>query len=219
MGRVKVNGEVVTLFGMSIDPEKDIVLVDDVQVLVPATRTIMLNKPSGYITTCSDPQQRDTVMSLVPEIPGIHPVGRLDKETTGLLLLTNDGELTYSLTHPRHHIDKIYIACIKKLPTPGNIERLRKGIDIGDGDGITAPAKVRVIKNFGQDVELEIIIHEGKKRQVRRMLKAIGHPVLHLKRVQVGDLPLGDLAEGQWRDLTSVETDNLKKISNLEATS
>ncbi len=214
MGRVKVNGTVVTLFGTTIDPNIDIVMVDDVCVSLPVSKTIMLNKPAGYITTCSDPQQRDTVMSLVPDFAGLHPVGRLDKETTGLLILTNDGELTYSLTHPRHHIDKIYIASIKKLPTPGNLERLRNGVDIGDGDGITSPAKVRVVKNFGQDVDLEIIIHEGKKRQVRRMLKSIGHPVLHLQRVQVGDLTMGDLKESEWRELTKEEVEDLKILTD-----
>ncbi len=216
MGRVKVNGEVVTLFGTCIEAGVDVVLVDDKLVELPVSKTIMLNKPAGYITTCSDPQQRDTVMSLVPQIAGLHPVGRLDKETTGLLILTNDGELTYALTHPRHHIDKIYVASINKLPTPGSLERLRNGVDIGDGDGITSPAKVRVIKNYGQDVDLEIIIHEGKKRQVRRMLKSIGHPVLSLMRIQVGELTLGDLEQGQWRELTIIEVENLKKISNIQ---
>lgn len=217
MGRVKVNGEVVTLFGITVDVEKDVILVDDKLVSLPNGKTIMLNKPAGYITTCNDPQQRDTVMSLVPSIAGLHPVGRLDKETTGLLILTNDGELTYALTHPRHHINKIYIASINKLPTPGSLQRLRQGVDIGDGDGITAPANVRVIKNFGQDVDLEIIIHEGKKRQVRRMLKTIGHPVLHLQRIQVGELTLGELEIGEWRELTTEEVSELKKMTNIEA--
>ena len=202
-GRVTVNGEVISLLGTRADPERDVIAVDGALITRPAKRTIMLNKPAGYITTRSDPRARDTVMALVPAIPGLHPVGRLDKDTTGLLLLTNDGDLTFALTHPRHHVEKTYHAWVVGRPTENALQRLRKGVELSDG--LTAPAAVRVVRAEGGRALVELTIHEGKKRQVRRMLQAEGYPVTTLKRVQIGPLALGDLPEGQWRELTPEE--------------
>ena len=172
-------------------------------VTKPAHRTLMLNKPAGYLTTRDDPRARDTVMMLVPEIPGLHPVGRLDKDTTGLLLLTNDGDLTYALTHPKHHVDKIYRAWVEGLPSRWALDALRAGVFIEDG--MTAPAQARRVLTRGERTLVEITIHEGRKRQVRRMLHAVSVPVISLARTRVGPLELGDLPEGQWRELTATE--------------
>lgn len=177
--------------------------MDGVPVNQPAKRTILLHKPAGYITTRLDPHARDTVMSLVPPIPGLHPIGRLDKDTTGLLLLTNDGDLTYALTHPKHHVDKIYRAHVAGVPTAEELDRLRHGIMLEDG--LTAPAQVRLVSRGADSAVVDLTIHEGRKRQVRRMLKAIGHPVTTLSRLRVGPISLGNLPQGVWRDLTPEE--------------
>lgn len=210
-GRVTVNGDVVSLLGTRVDPEQDAVAVDGVPIARPAARTIMLNKPAGYLTTRDDPQARDTVMALAPEIPGLHPIGRLDMDTTGLLLLTNDGELTYALTHPKHHVDKTYHAWVEGTPDDDALERLRRGITLTDGP--TFPAAVRRLRTRDGRTLVEVIIHEGRKRQVRRMLQAVGHPALTLQRTKIGPLTLGDLLEGHWRDLTFEEIHALREAS------
>lgn len=201
-GRVTVNGQVVNL-GDCVDPLRDLVAVDGQPVHLPAWRTIMLNKPAGIVTSRKDPHATDTVMSLVPPIPGLHPVGRLDKNTTGLLLLTNDGELTFALTHPRHVVDKTYRAWVRGIPSNDALQQLRRGIALADGP--TAPAQARRIFTRADRTMVEITIHEGRKRQVRRMLEAVGAPVISLSRVRIGPLGLGDLPEGQWRDLREDE--------------
>lgn len=202
-----VNGEVVSLLGTRVDPARDVVTVDGVPITHPAKRTVMLHKPAGYLTTRQDPRARDTVMALVPDIPGLHPVGRLDKDTTGLLLLTNDGDLTYALTHPKHHVEKTYHAWVQGVPSQRALTQLRRGILLEDG--LTAPAQVRLLRSEAGRSLLEIIIHEGRKRQVRRMCEAVGHPVVALSRQRIGPLRLGDLREGEWRDLTDEERDDL----------
>jgi 23S rRNA pseudouridine2605 synthase len=207
-GRVSVNGEVVTLFGRQVDPEVDVVAVDGVPIVRPGGRTLLLHKPADCVTTRSDPHAHGTVMDLVPDIPGLHPVGRLDKDTTGLLLLTNDGDLTYVLTHPRHHVDKTYRAWVYGVPNEESLQRLRTGIELEDG--MTSPAEACVLTRKGNTALVQLVIHEGRKRQIRRMLIAIGHRVFGLARVRVGPLTLGDLPEGQWRDLTSEEIAELK---------
>ncbi len=197
----------VTLLGTQVDPARDIVAVDGVPVRLPAHRTLMLNKPAGVITTRSDPHARDTVMALLPEIPGLHPIGRLDKETTGLLLLTNDGDLTYALTHPKHHVEKTYRAWVQGVPDTAALAQLRDGVLLEDG--LTAPAHVKRILTREDRTLLEITIHEGRKRQVRRMLLVVGHPVISLARTRIGPLTLGDLPEGQWREVTADEVRTL----------
>lgn len=213
-GRVTVNGELVTLLGTRIDPQQDTVAVDGVPITQPTKRTIMLNKPAGFITTRHDPQARDTVMTLVPPIPGLHPIGRLDMETTGLLLLTNDGDLTYALTHPKHHVNKTYQAWVTGVPTDDELTALRCGIQLDDG--LTAPAEVRQLQESHDRALIEITIHEGRNRQVRRMLKAIGHPVVSLRRLRIGPLELGDLNDGAWRDLTHDELQEIYAAAGVD---
>jgi pseudouridine synthase len=202
-GRVTVNGEVVVRLGTRVDPLGDVVSVDGVSISLPTLCTIMLHKPAGYLTTVSDPFARDTVMSLVPQIDGLHPIGRLDKDTTGLLLFTNDGDLTFALTHPRHHVHKTYRAWVTGRPNEKHLAQLRNGVLLSDG--VTAPAEAHIVAHESERTLVELIIHEGRKRQVRRMLQAIGHPVLSLIRLGVGPLLLGSLPESHWRQLSLEE--------------
>ena len=210
-GRVTVNGALVTLLGTRVDAERDVVAVDGVPVTRPAKHTLMLNKPPGYLTTVSDPQARNTVMSLAPAIDGLHPIGRLDQETTGLLLLTNDGDLTFALTHPRHHVDKTYRAWVTGRPNEKHLAQLRRGIVLSDG--LTAPAEVEIVARDAERTLVEVTIFEGRKRQVRRMLQTIGHPVLSLTRLSIGPLTLGPLPEAQWRELNEAEVQALYHAS------
>lgn len=210
-GAVTVNGEPVLVPGHPIDVETDFVAFEGKPV-EPLTEHIylMLNKPAGYITTRSDERRRPTVMDLVTDLPDtIYPVGRLDLETEGLLLFTNDGNFAYRLLHPSHEIEKTYIAWVKGLPREDRIQRLRQGVKIPSGT--TAPAKVKRLKTSkdGLSTEFEVTIHEGKKRQVRMMFKAVGHPVIRLKRVQIGTLKLGNLLSERYRFLTSEEVSEL----------
>nr|MDQ3293995.1 rRNA pseudouridine synthase [Actinomycetota bacterium] len=173
-GRVRVNGEVAVL-GRRVDVEVDEVTVDGVPVgVAPGLVHYLLNKPAGVVSTASDPQGRQTVVQLVPADPRVFPVGRLDLDTEGLLVLTNDGGLTERLTHPRHGVEKEYLAAVEGEPTRATLRRLREGVDLDDGP--TAPAKVTLVEpNL-----LRITIHEGRNRQVRRMCEAVGHPVTRL---------------------------------------
>ncbi|WAM32978.1 rRNA pseudouridine synthase [Caldicellulosiruptor morganii] len=198
-GRVKVNGRTVTELGFKVDPQKDEVFVDG-KKLVPVQKKIyiMLNKPFGVISSAKDEKGRKTVIDLVKDKVDVRvfPVGRLDFDTTGLILLTNDGEFAYKVTHPKHDIEKTYIALISGVPTRDEIERFEKGLVI-DGK-LTSPAKLKVLKVFKQSSLVEIKIHEGRNRQVRKMCDAIGHRVLSLKRVAIGKLKLGRLKEGEF---------------------
>jgi len=211
---VTVNGEVISLLGTKVDPEQDVVTVDGKPIQMSTPRTLMLNKPAGYITTRSDPHARDTVMSLVPEIPGLHPIGRLDKDTTGLLLLTNDGTLTNALTHPRHRVNKTYHAWVQEIPTERAVRKLMTGVEI-EGKK-TAPAQVEVLRVDKHRTLLAITIHEGRKRQVRLMCAAVGHPVISLTRVSLGPLVLGHLKEGKWRDLSPAEVQSLFRAAGVK---
>ena len=208
-----MNGQVVSL-GASADPERDAIAVDGIVINRPAHRTLMLHKPAGVVTSRKDPHAVDTVMSLVPPIPGLHPVGRLDKDTTGLLLLTNDGDLTYALTHPRHLVDKTYRAWVPGIPNNEALHQLRQGVTLADGP--TAPARVRRVLTRTDRTLVEVVIHEGRKRQVRRMLEAVGYPVISLSRTRLGPLALGDLPEGQWRDLSEDELQALYEAAGLK---
>lgn len=209
-GRVTVNGELVDYMGCVINPEEDVVKIDG-KVIEPENKKyyIVLNKPKNYVTTVSDDLGRPTVMQLVSDINArIYPVGRLDFDTTGLLIMTNDGEFANILTHPKHVVNKTYIARIDKPLDENQLDRLRNGIDL---DGVlTSPAKAENIKRPQKGFEVKITIHEGKNRQVRRMLDAVGANVMSLKRISVGSLTLGNLPEGKWRRLSDAEINKLR---------
>ena len=204
-GRVLVNGEVAAL-GRRIDPDADNVEVDGVPVGVrPDLVYYLLNKRRGVVTTASDPQGRPTVVEQVPAEPRVFPVGRLDADTEGLLLLTNDGDLTHRLTHPSFGVEKDYLAEVQGRPSAGAVRRLREGVELDDG--LTAPAKVALVPPNG----LRITIHEGRNRQVRRMCEAVGHPVVRLVRTRIGPLADRDLAPGAWRALETAEVRALER--------
>ena len=206
-GRVRVNGEVARP-GQRVDPEADVIEVDGAQIGVKAGLVhLLLNKPAGVITTAADPQGRPTVLDLVPTEPRVFPVGRLDADTEGLLLLTNDGDLAHRLTHPSFGVEKEYLAEVEGEPSRGALRRLRDGVELDDGT--TAPAKVA---SLGDRV-LRITIHEGRNRQVRRMCEAVGHPVRRLVRTRIGPLAERDLAPGEWRELTQDEVRALERAA------
>ena len=213
-GRVTVNDEVMTELSYKVDEENDIVKVDDKLIKEENKLVyILLNKPEGYITTVKDQFDRPSVLDLVSDIKErVYPIGRLDYETSGLLLLTNDGDLTYKLTHPKHEVDKTYVARVKGKLTKEEIERFKTGLKIEDYT--TAPAKLKVIKYDEQRDSslLEIKIHEGKNRQVRKMCKAINHPVLRLRRSAMGKIKIGDCEIGKYRYLRE---DEIKYLKNL----
>ena len=210
-GLVTVNGELVLVPGHSINVEMDTVEFEGKPVEPLAEHIyLMLNKPAGYLTTRHDERGRPTVMDLVADLPDtIYPVGRLDLETEGLLLFTNDGGFAHRLLHPSHEVGKTYLAWVKGVPCNDAIQRLRQGIKIASGT--TAPAKVKCLRvsKDGTSTKFEVVIHEGKKRQVRLMFKAVGHPVIRLKRVRIGNLRLGTLASGAYRLLTPEEISEL----------
>ncbi|HEY8416728.1 MAG TPA: pseudouridine synthase [Limnochordales bacterium] len=214
LGRVQVNGRTVTEPGFKVDPDRDEVRVDG-RVIRPASdfRYIMLHKPAGYVTTVTDPQGRPTVMALVPADRRLFPVGRLDLDTEGLLLLTDDGALAHRLTHPRYGVPKIYQARVAGAVSEEALSRLRQGVLLEDGP--TAPARVRLLRQDADGALLEIELKEGRKRQVRRMCQAVGHPVLYLKRVAFGPLRLGRLPKGRYRPLTPAEVEALKRAAGL----
>lgn len=214
-GKVKVNGKMVTEMGLKIDPAKDEVTYLDKKISTKDTKMvyIMLYKPEGYVTTAKEQFGRPAVVDLIKGVnERIFPVGRLDYDTSGLLLLTNDGDLTYKLTHPKHDVDKTYIAKLYGIPDEGALQKFRRGVVI-DGKR-TKPAKIQIIDKDkdGRFCTAEIIIHEGRNRQVRKMCEAIKHPVAQLKRVATGDLKLGDLPKGKYRHLTEKEVKYLKKL-------
>jgi len=206
-GRVRVNGERAEL-GRRVDPDADLVEVDGVPVGVAAGLVyFLLNKPVGVVTTADDPQGRPTVVELVPDDPRVFPVGRLDVDTEGLLLLTNDGTLTHRLTHPSFGVEKEYLASVQGRPTRGELRRLREGVELDDGP--TAPAQVSLVAPS----LVRITIHEGRNRQVRRMCEAIGHPVDRLVRHRIGPLTDKKLRPGQWRELTQDEVRALERAT------
>ncbi len=222
-GRVCVNGEVKTELGTKVDPAVDLVTVDGVPVVLGAGASyLMLNKPAGVLTTMSDPYGRTTVAELMPldRYPGLFPVGRLDKDTTGLLLFTTDGDLGQMLLHPSHHVWKTYLALVNGVCSDKELDALRRGIVLDDGP--CQPARCRVLPNREAHVvaphgarsgttAVEVVIREGRKNQVKRMLSKIGHPVLRLHRSKFGELELGNLKPGTWRELTELEVRTLKE--------
>jgi pseudouridine synthase len=213
-GRVTVNGVTVRELGSKADPASDDIRVDGRRITVTERRRyILLNKPAGYVTTRSDPQRRPTVMDLISGVREyIYPVGRLDFDSEGLLLLTNDGELAARLTHPRHEVPREYEVLVLGVPDAHDIDRLAKGVTI-EGRR-TDPARVQLTAGRHEGhATLRITIGEGRNRQVRRMFEAIGHPVDHLRRVAIGPLRDSKLRPGQWRELTRDEVRALQKAS------
>ncbi len=207
-GHITVNGEIAVL-GRRVNPDADLIEIDGVAVGVkPGLVYYLLNKPSGVVTTASDPEGRDTVVDFVPPEPRVFPVGRLDVDTEGLLILTNDGELTHRLTHPSFGVDKEYLAHVVGKPNAGALKKLREGVELDDG--ITAPAKVGVVAPS----LLRIVIHEGRNRQVRRMCEAVGHPVVRLIRARIGPLRDDQLAPGDVRQLTQAEVRSLEQATS-----
>ena len=259
-GRVRVNGTVVTEMGTRANPATDKIEVDGRPLKAPPLGNspeqftyILLNKPTGILTTARDTHDRPTVLDIIygrlagdnqqkadtvahrphaqregaprtkqpsarnrntePAIPRVFPVGRLDVDTTGLLLLTNDGDLTFRLTHPRFGVEKEYQALVRGRPSPAAMQSLRKGIEI-EGE-LTAPAKVDEVKHEGDNALLRLVIHEGRKRQIRLMCNAVGNPVITLQRVRFGPLALGNLQPGKWRYLATHEIHALRRAVRL----
>lgn len=225
-GRVRVNGKVVTELGSKVDPRRDRVTVDGIEYrLAQGPAYLMLNKPAGYVTTMSDPQGRPCVADLVPtdRYPGLFAVGRLDRDTTGLLLFTTNGEAAQQLLHPSHHVSKHYVALVEGRPTEQQLERLREGVRLRDGMAQPAEVEVlgptdelfRAVAPEGARGDVSVVgirIREGRKHQVKRMLGAIGHKVLRLHRDAFGPLVLRDVAPGSWRPLTDEEVRAVERI-------
>ena len=208
-GRVSVNGTCVSKLGMDIDENADTVSIDG-KVLSQAENKvyIMLNKPRGVLCTCSDDRGRKTVLSLLGNMEArLYPVGRLDYDTQGLLLLTNDGDFAYRCTHPKHELSKTYQAVVRGSLTAQVIEQLRKRVDIGDV--ITSSASVDIEKTQGDRAWVRIVIHEGRNRQVKRMFESVGCRVEMLRRTAIGNLELGDLETGKWRKLSKKDFEML----------
>ena len=209
-GRVKVNGSVATL-GDKVDPTRDAVTLNGATVnLDPSIRYLALHKPVGVVTTMRDPQGRRDIREFVPEEPRVFPVGRLDLDSEGLLLLTNDGDLAEALTHPRYGVEKEYLVEVEGTPTPKHLGALRRGVELEDGP---ARAKsVRIVDARGGRGQLALVMTEGRKREVRRLLDAVGLPVHRLVRVRIGPITLGRLRPGGVRDLTPDEVLALAKL-------
>lgn len=208
-GQVKVNGKTVTTLGMKVDPDKDKIEVQGNPIRLERKRLFAFYKPRGVITSMSDPRGRRVVADYFREIPErVFPVGRLDFDTEGLLLVTNDGELANLLMHPRYGVEKCYHATVRGHPSEAVLERLRRGIRLEDG--WTAPAKVRRIRQEKGHTVLEIVIHEGRNRLVRRMCEAVGHPVRHLIRTRFSFITLGNLSPGTYRELSRDEMERLR---------
>ena len=229
-GRVCVNGQAVCELGAKVDPMRDEVTVDGKRVEPLGDHAcILLNKPAGYLTTMSDPYDRPCVASLVPTevLPGLFPVGRLDADTTGLLLFTTDGLLGQRLLHPSHHVDKSYVALVEGCPSEDELERLRSGVVLDDGPASPAQAQLLGVHDplaltlaphgIANDTSiLSICIHEGRKHQVKRMCEAISHPVIALHRHSFGPLSLGNEEEGSWRELRAEEIAALRRCAGLD---
>jgi 23S rRNA pseudouridine2605 synthase len=211
-GRVSVNGRVVRQLGTRVDPERDHVKVDGRHLkAAPPQVYLMLNKPVRYLSSLSDPQGRPTIAELLPGVRlRVFPVGRLDFDAEGLLLLTNHGELAQALLHPRYHVPKTYLIKVKGVLTDEEIATLERGVELEDGR--TAPARVQKVRKAEQNSWLELTIHEGRQHQVKRMLEAVGHSVLKLKRTRLGPLSLGNLPPGQYRFLTDREANALRAL-------
>jgi pseudouridine synthase len=217
-GKVTINGQLAEL-GSQADPDTDDIRVEGRRLRFSAQRHYLaVHKPTGYISSRSDPEGRPTVMQLIPEHLRklVYPVGRLDLDSEGLLLLMDDGDLANQLIHPRYEVPKRYQALVSGNVGDTTLAKLRKGVLLEDG--LTAPAHVRVLERMEKSTALEVAIHEGRKRQVRRMLEMVGHPVQRLVRVAVGGLELGNLPAGKWRELTAAEVALLRRAVEKHST-
>jgi len=212
-GEITVNGHLVTEMGTQVEPGADVIAYQGRKIgNKPRMVYVLLNKPAGFICSVNDPQGRPTVLSLLKDIEErIYPVGRLDYDTSGLLLLSNDGEFTNLMIHPRYKIIKTYEAQVKGRVSQAELDRMCRGLLLEDG--MTAPAQVKLLFQDETSSLLEISIHEGRKRQIKRMCAAINHPVLNLKRIQLAFLSLQDIEEGKYRLLSSQEVEALKKCA------
>ena len=212
-GRVSVNDTIITEMGTQVE-DGDVVKVDGAVIrLEEEKRYILYHKPAGEVTTVSDEKGRETVMDRFRDFPvRIYPVGRLDYDSEGLLLLTNDGELAQRLTHPSCEVDKVYLARVTGNPSNEAIDRMRRGVYMEGDERRTYPAEVRVIRDEALFSDILVTIHEGRNRQVRRMFDAVGHKVLLLRRVRFGTLELGALRRGEWRELTRQEIEALQAL-------
>ncbi len=207
-GRVRVNGQPGEL--RTAVSGLDRVELDGRPVTLQKLAYMLLHKPAAVVTTARDPQGRPTVVSLVPPSPRVVPVGRLDADTTGLLLLTNDGQLAHRLAHPRYGVEKTYVADVEGRPSPTTVRRLGRGVVLDDGP--TAPARVRLLAPS----RLELVLHEGRTRQVRRMCESVGHPVRQLHRSGYAGLDMAEVSPGEARSLTGVEVASLRRLVGLE---
>jgi 23S rRNA pseudouridine2605 synthase/16S rRNA pseudouridine516 synthase len=214
-GQVQVNNSVITKLGTKVDPQKDIVEVNGKLVKYKEIKHysyILLNKPKGYLTSLSDPFDRPTVLDLLKVVKErVYPVGRLDFNSEGLLILTNDGELAYALTHPAKEVEKVYIVKVKGIPSPEKLKILSKGVVLENNYRIS-PCNIYLLKISNSNAILKIKIREGKKRQIRKMAEYIGHFVLKLRRTQLGPISLKGVKPGEYRYLNKEEIRNLKKI-------
>jgi 23S rRNA pseudouridine2605 synthase len=208
-GRVVVNGEPGELHTRV--RSGDVVEVDGSRVEAQELAYVLLHKPAGVVTTASDPHGRPTVVDLVEHQARVVPVGRLDADTTGVLLLTNDGPLAHRLAHPRYGVAKVYEARVEGSPAPVALARLRDGVELEDGT--TAPAEARILTTGPSSSIVELTLHEGRKHQVKRMCAAIGHPVVRLHRSRYAGLELGALGPGEWRELSSPEVEELRQVA------
>lgn len=214
-GKVTVNGEVIKELGSKADPEKDHIKVNG-KLINPQLRSrekvyVLLNKPKGYLSSVSDPEGRPLVMEMLPPSLGrLHPVGRLDFNTEGLLLLTNDGDFTNFVTAARNRVEKVYEVKVKGVPTDSGIERLRRGVVLDDGTR-TAPAKIQKLNETRTNAWYEVLLHQGRNQQVRRMFELIGHSVLKLRRTRIGFLRDENLKPGHWRFLSPAEARKMMK--------
>jgi 23S rRNA pseudouridine2605 synthase len=218
-GSVTVNGKLITELGAKADPDRDHIKVKGKLINPQLQRHekvyVLLNKPKGYLTSLSDPEDRPLVINLLPSSLGrLHPVGRLDFNTEGLLILTNDGELTNVITSAKNQVQKIYRVKVKGVPTDKAIDRLRRGIAIGEGER-TAPVDIRKLRRSESNAWFEVVLHQGRNQQIRRMFDEIGHSVLKLARTQIGPLSDERLRVGEWRLLTTSEVKRLMKAKRL----
>ncbi|GIM29753.1 pseudouridine synthase [Clostridium polyendosporum] len=205
-GKVRVNGKIIQELGTKVNAEEDIVEVSE-KVIKPEERKvyIMLNKPEGYVTTVKDEKDRSTVLDLIEIKERIYPIGRLDYDSSGLLIMTNDGEVYNKIIHPRVEVTKTYIAVVSGMFSPEEMKKFMNGIDIGGY--VTAKASISIMEKYRSACKVEIKIHEGKNRQIRKMCAALKHEVISLERVGIGNITLGNLPKGKWRELNKEELD------------
>ena len=210
-GRVKVNGVVTREMGYKVDPLIDKVMVDNQLINTEERKVyIILNKPVNIVSTVKDEKDRQTIMDLVKVEERIYPIGRLDYDSSGLIIMTNDGEIYNKIIHPRVEINKVYMAILDGIPNTEEMYRFCNGVKIDDY--ITSNAEIEIVKKYQWSCEVKITIHEGKNRQIRKMCEAIGHEVMELERVSVGDIELGELPIGKWRNLREEELNYLKSL-------